>query len=72
MEVQCQFVALEQSTYTYIFPPFGMVLVFDLGSAFALFHWSVLPRLVISSNHMESLLMPPSLQTYTKLFYASI
>ena len=55
MAVQCQFFALEQSIYTYIFPPFGMVLVFDIGSAFALFHWSVLPRLVISSNHMESL-----------------
>ena len=38
MAVQCQFVALEKSTYTYIFPPSGMVLVFDLGSAFALFH----------------------------------
>ena len=42
--------------YLYIFPSFGMVLVFDLGSAFAMFHLSVLPRLVISSNHMESLL----------------
>ena len=41
--------------HLYIFPPFGMVLVFGLGSAFAMFHWSVLPRLVISSNHMESL-----------------
>ena len=41
--------------YLYIFPTFGMVLVFDLGSAFTLFHLSVLPRLVISSNHMESL-----------------
>ena len=28
---------------------------FDLGSAFTMFHLSVLPRLVISSNHMESL-----------------
>ena len=28
---------------------------FDLGSAFTLFHLSVLPRLVISFNHMESL-----------------
>ena len=41
--------------YLYIFPSFGMVLVFDLGSAFTMFHLSVLPRLVISSNHMESL-----------------
>ena len=28
---------------------------FDLGSAFTMFHLSVLLRLVISSNHMESL-----------------
>ena len=28
---------------------------FDLGSAFTMFHLSVLPRLVISSNHMERL-----------------
>ena len=28
---------------------------FHLGSTFTLFHLSVLPRLVISSNHMESL-----------------
>ena len=28
---------------------------FDLGSSYTLFHLSVLPRLVISSNHMESL-----------------
>ena len=28
---------------------------FDLGAALTLFYWLVLPRLVISSNHMESL-----------------
>ena len=56
MAVQSQFVALEQSTYTYLYISFIWDgFSFDLGSTLSLFHWSVLPRLVISSNHMESL-----------------
>ena len=46
---------------------------FSLGDAITLFHESVLPRLVISSNHMESLFLPPALQTYTvSLFVAMV
>ena len=60
MVVQYQFVALEEKHIhlyiSFIWDGFS----FDLGSAFALFHWSVLPRLVISSNHMESLFLPPA------------
>ena len=37
-----------------------------------LFLKSLLPRLVIYSNHMEGLFMPPAWQTYTKLLFATI
>ena len=55
MAVQSQFVALEQRTYHYVFFLIWDGFSFGLGDAITLFHELVLPRLVISSNHMESL-----------------
>ena len=58
MAVQYQFGALEhkhiQLYISFIWDGFS----FDIGSVVTLFHWSFLPQLVISSNHMERLFFP--------------